>query len=49
MKSFTSNQARLGFIGVGAMGRRLVRRLLDHGYETIVYDLNRSKAVELVA
>lgn len=48
MKSFTSDQVTLGFVGVGAMGSRLVRRLRDHGYKTIVYDLDRSKAVALV-
>lgn len=48
MKSFTSDQVHLGFVGVGAMGGRLVRRLRDHGYDTTVYDLDRSKAVALV-
>jgi len=48
MKSFTSDQVHLGFIGVGVMGSRLVRRLCDHGYETTVYDLDHSKAVALV-
>jgi 3-hydroxyisobutyrate dehydrogenase-like beta-hydroxyacid dehydrogenase len=48
MKSFTSDQVQLGFIGVGAMGSRLVQRLRGHGYEVTVYDLDRSKAVALV-
>ena len=48
MKSFTSDQVHLGFVGVGAMGSRLVRRLCDHGYQITVYDLDRSKAVALV-
>lgn len=34
---------------MGAMGSRLVRRLRDHGYEVTVYDLDRSRAVALVA
>jgi len=48
MKSFTSDQVQLGFIGVGAMGSRLVQRLRGHGYEVTVYDLDRSKAVALL-
>ena len=49
MKSFTSDQVHLGFIGMGAMGSRLVLRLRDHGYEATVYDLDRSKALALIA
>ena len=48
MKSFTSDRVHLGFVGVGAMGSRLVRRLCDHGYQSTVYDLDRCKAVALV-
>lgn len=44
MKSFTEKQVSLGFVGVGAMGSRLVRRLREHGYQVAVYDRNRSKA-----
>ena len=47
MKSFTSDQVHLGFVGVGAMGSRLVRLLRDHSYQVTVYDLDRSKAVAL--
>lgn len=49
MQSFTPDQVRLGFIGVGAMGSRLVRRLLDHNYQVIVYDQDRNRAAELVS
>jgi 3-hydroxyisobutyrate dehydrogenase len=49
MKSFTAGQASVGFIGVGAMGRRIVRRLREHDYRVTVYDRNRSKAVALLA
>lgn len=31
---------RLGFVGVGKMGSRMVRRLLEHGYTVTVYDIN---------
>lgn len=37
----------LGFIGVGAMGSRVVRRLLTNGYQVAVYDADRSKAEAL--
>jgi 3-hydroxyisobutyrate dehydrogenase-like beta-hydroxyacid dehydrogenase len=49
MKSFTSDQVSLGFVGVGAMGGRLVRRLLERGYQVVVYDLDRNKTAELAA
>lgn len=43
MKSFTASQVSLGFIGVGAMGSRIVRRLHDHGYRVTVYNRSRRK------
>jgi 3-hydroxyisobutyrate dehydrogenase-like beta-hydroxyacid dehydrogenase len=49
MKSFTPGQVNLGFVGVGAMGSRIVRRLVDHGYQVAVYDRNRNNAEALVA
>jgi 3-hydroxyisobutyrate dehydrogenase-like beta-hydroxyacid dehydrogenase len=49
MKSFIAGQVSLGFIGVGAMGSRIVRRLRDHNYQVAVYDSNHSKAVVLLA
>ena len=39
---------QLGFVGVGAMGSRIVRRLLATGYKVVVYDLSREKAEALV-
>jgi 3-hydroxyisobutyrate dehydrogenase-like beta-hydroxyacid dehydrogenase len=39
---------QLGFVGVGAMGSRIVRRLLASGYKVAVYDLSRAKAETLV-
>jgi 3-hydroxyisobutyrate dehydrogenase-like beta-hydroxyacid dehydrogenase len=47
MKSFTADQVRLGFIGVGAMGSRIVRRLFASGYKVAVYDRNNSNAEAL--
>jgi 3-hydroxyisobutyrate dehydrogenase-like beta-hydroxyacid dehydrogenase len=48
MKSFTADQVRLGFIGVGAMGSRIVRRLREHAYQVAVYDRDHSKTVALL-
>jgi 3-hydroxyisobutyrate dehydrogenase-like beta-hydroxyacid dehydrogenase len=48
MKFLTAGQVTVGFIGMGAMGSRLARRLLDHGYEVSVYDRTRSKAEALL-
>ena len=39
----------LGFIGVGAMGSLIVRRLLAHEYKVTVYDRNRRKSESLIA
>lgn len=39
---------QLGFVGVGEMGSRIVRRLLASGYKVAVYDLSREKAEALV-
>jgi 3-hydroxyisobutyrate dehydrogenase len=49
MKSFTAGQVRLGFIGAGAMGSRIVRRLCDHAYKVAVYDRNPGKTAALLA
>ena len=48
MKSFSADQVSLGFVGVGAMGSRIVRRLRDHDYQVSVYNRNRSKALVLL-
>jgi 3-hydroxyisobutyrate dehydrogenase len=49
MKRLTADQVKLGFIGLGNMGRRIVKRLLDHGYKVSVYDLDRTKSQALAA
>jgi 3-hydroxyisobutyrate dehydrogenase-like beta-hydroxyacid dehydrogenase len=36
--------AKLGFVGLGAMGGRVVKRLLDAGYEVTGYNRTRAKA-----
>jgi 3-hydroxyisobutyrate dehydrogenase-like beta-hydroxyacid dehydrogenase len=43
MKPLTADQVKLGFIGLGNMGSRIARRLLDHGYQLSVYDRDTTK------
>jgi 3-hydroxyisobutyrate dehydrogenase-like beta-hydroxyacid dehydrogenase len=45
MKSFD----QLGWIGLGNMGSRLAKRLMNAGYPLMVYDRDRSKAEELAS
>jgi 3-hydroxyisobutyrate dehydrogenase-like beta-hydroxyacid dehydrogenase len=44
MKYLTKDQVKLGFIGLGNMGSRIVQRLLGHGYQVSVYDRNLDRA-----
>ena len=37
----------IGFIGIGVMGSRMVKRLLDHGYQVHIYNRSREKAKAL--
>ena len=39
-------RTRLGFIGLGYLGSRIARRLVDAGFPMVVYNRNRTKAVE---
>jgi len=48
MKPITQENDRLGFVGIGYMGRPIARRLLESGFKLTVYDRNRAKAEELV-
>lgn len=43
MKLLTKDEVKLGFIGLGNMGSRIARRLLNAGYQLSAYDLDRSK------
>src|SRR3989442_14172403 len=45
MKSF----GKLGWIGLGNMGSRMAKRLMNAGYPLIVYDRDRSKTEELAS
>lgn len=49
MKPLTADQVKLGFIGLGNMGSRVARRLLDHGYQLSAYDRDPAKAGALAA
>ncbi len=49
MKRLTADQVKLGFIGLGNMGSRIARRLLDHGYQVAVYDRNRAQTEAVAA
>src|SRR6266850_5529655 len=42
-----SNSIRLGFVGIGNMGSRIARRLMDHGYTVMVYDTDYEKVSAL--
>jgi 3-hydroxyisobutyrate dehydrogenase len=48
MKPITQEKDRLGFIGVGYMGRPIARRLLEAGFKLTAYDRDHSKAEELI-
>jgi 3-hydroxyisobutyrate dehydrogenase-like beta-hydroxyacid dehydrogenase len=48
MKPITQENSRLGFIGIGDMGRPIARRLLEAGFKLRAYDRDPNKADELV-
>src|SRR5690349_7400540 len=48
MNSLTNENTRLGFIGIGNMGSRMAKRLLDHGYQLVAYNRSRQAAETLV-
>src|SRR6266481_8814319 len=48
MKPITQENDRLGFVGIGYMGRPIARRLLESGFRLTAYDRNRAKAEELI-
>jgi 3-hydroxyisobutyrate dehydrogenase-like beta-hydroxyacid dehydrogenase len=43
MKPLTADRVKLGFIGLGNMGGRIARRLIDHGYKVSAYDSDITK------
>ncbi len=48
MKPITQENGRLGFVGIGYMGRPIARRLLESGFKLTAYDRDPSKAEELI-
>ncbi len=48
MDPITPEKNKLGFIGIGYMGRQIAQRLLESGFKLTAYDRNRSKAEELI-
>jgi 3-hydroxyisobutyrate dehydrogenase-like beta-hydroxyacid dehydrogenase len=46
-KSKERNMTRVAFIGLGAMGSRMARRLVDAGHEITVWNRTRAKAEQL--
>ena len=48
MNAITSEKNKLGFVGVGYMGRPIAQRLLESGFRLTAYDRDRSKAEELI-
>jgi 3-hydroxyisobutyrate dehydrogenase len=48
MKPITHEKDKLGFIGIGYMGRPVAQRLLEAGFKLTAYDRDRSKAEELI-
>ena len=49
MKLLTADRVKLGFIGLGNMGSRIAQRLLDHGYQLALYDIDLAQAEAIAA
>jgi 3-hydroxyisobutyrate dehydrogenase-like beta-hydroxyacid dehydrogenase len=49
MKHLSADRVKIGFIGLGNMGSRIAQRLLDHGFQVSVYDMDPIKAEALAA
>jgi 3-hydroxyisobutyrate dehydrogenase-like beta-hydroxyacid dehydrogenase len=48
MNPITAKTNKVGFVGIGYMGRPIAQRLLKSGFQVAAYDRNRSKAEELI-
>ena len=48
MKPITQEKDRLGFVGIGYMGRPIARRLLESGFKLTAYDRDHRKTEELI-
>ncbi|HHT79825.1 MAG TPA: NAD(P)-binding domain-containing protein, partial [Spirochaetales bacterium] len=40
---------KIGFIGLGIMGKPMVKNLLKAGHEVVAFDLNKASVDEVVA
>jgi 3-hydroxyisobutyrate dehydrogenase len=49
MTPVSPDHTKLGFIGIGAMGRRIAERLLKSGFPVTVFDRSAAKANALIA
>jgi 3-hydroxyisobutyrate dehydrogenase-like beta-hydroxyacid dehydrogenase len=47
MNSLSKENTKLGFIGIGNMGSRMAKRLLDDGYQLVAYNRSRAAAEQL--
>jgi len=48
MKPITQEKDKLGFVGIGFMGRPIARRLVESGLKLTAYDRDRSKAAGVI-
>jgi 3-hydroxyisobutyrate dehydrogenase-like beta-hydroxyacid dehydrogenase len=48
MKPISQENSKLGFVGIGCMGRPIVRKLLESGFKVTAYDRDHSKSEELI-
>jgi 3-hydroxyisobutyrate dehydrogenase len=48
MNAITPENKKLGFVGIGFMGRPIAQRLLQAGFRLTAYDRNRNKAEGLI-
>src|ERR1700692_2936967 len=48
MNAITCEKSKLGFVGVGYMGRPIAQRLLESGFRLSAYDRHRIKAEQLI-
>jgi 3-hydroxyisobutyrate dehydrogenase len=48
MTAITCEKTRLGFVGIGYMGRPIAQRLLESGFKLSAYDRHRTKAEQLI-
>src|SRR6202049_322138 len=49
MKRLTADQGKIGVLGLGNIGGRVAQRLLDHGYQLSVYDMDLAKPEAIAA